>query len=112
MVGLLLSGGGQSEVVNERAQGVTALFMASKNGHAETVEVLLEHGAEVDAKTTGKGSLTPLFIAAQQGHAAVVSLLLGAGADREMRAENGASPLDVAQHFGHGEVAAALASAP
>ena len=34
-----------------RQNGVTALYMASQNGHVEVVNILLQNGAHVDEQT-------------------------------------------------------------
>ena len=54
------------------------LFIAAQNGHMRILEVLLEHGAKVDAARTD--GATPLWIAAQMGHDHVVRRLLKADA--------------------------------
>ena len=47
--------------------GVTALHLASRNGHLAAAELLLSHKAPVDAASTSQ--LRPLHLAAVQGHA-------------------------------------------
>ena len=59
--------------------GVTALMAASINGKIATVETLLAHGANVDARTND--GATALMLAAQQSHKDVVRALISAGAD-------------------------------
>lgn len=56
--------------------------MAAGSGHADTVETLLEDGADVNAKTEGQ---TPLMVAAMNGHTSTVKALLAHGADIEAR---------------------------
>ncbi|KAJ1475513.1 ankyrin repeat protein, partial [Baffinella frigidus] len=58
--------------------GATPLHTASENGREEVVKVLLDAGADVEAKTTV--GATPLYVAASNGHAGVVRILLNAGA--------------------------------
>jgi len=53
--------------------GVTPLWWASKEGHAEIVAALLEAGANINAMINGQ---TPLFIAAQMGHTNTVETIL------------------------------------
>ena len=60
-----------------------ALYAAARNGHDEVVKVLLDRGAEVDAK--GFFGATGLMWAAVNGHASTVRLLLARGADTELR---------------------------
>jgi uncharacterized protein len=74
----------------------TPLHVASLKGNAETVKLLLENRATVDAKGARQGrdhqscadtiikakdSWTPLHAASSMGHTEVVKLLLGGGAD-------------------------------
>lgn len=50
----------------QTCDGVTALHEASKNGHQESVAVLLTKNADAN-KPTNSG-LLPLHVAAQYGH--------------------------------------------
>lgn len=52
-----------AEVNAKGADGVTALILASQNGHKEAVQALLDKGAEVNAKRTDGG--TALILAFQ-----------------------------------------------
>ena len=53
---------------------------ASRTGNIEAMTVLLDHGAEVNAKETLRGT-TPLMWAADEAHAPAVQLLIKRGAD-------------------------------
>jgi len=53
------------------------LIMASKNGHQEIVQTLLEANADVNAKTSN--GATALMLASQNHHREVVQLLNSAG---------------------------------
>ena len=67
---------------------------ASRTGNVEAIKVLLDHGAEVNAKETLRGT-TPLMWAADEGHAAAIQLLIQHGADIKARsnpAERGRGP--------------------
>jgi ankyrin repeat protein len=55
------------------------LHIACGYGHAEVSLVLLDHGAEIDAKDKNGG--TPLHDASYNGHAEVSLVLLGHGAE-------------------------------
>ncbi len=56
--------------------GWTPLHVACEKGHASVVRLLLERGADVNARD-GKGR-TALVLAGQQGHKDVVRLLVEA----------------------------------
>ena len=87
--------------------GATALYYAAWNGHTETVQGLLERGA--DARTATPNGLTPLHWAALEGHLEICSLLLDAGADVNARSTvQGNTPLHEVWGGGHAEVAALL----
>src|SRR5262249_53135110 len=60
--------------------GTTALMMAATSGSAEAVKVLLDHGAEVNAKETAHGQ-TAIMFAAALNRTAVAKLLASRGAD-------------------------------
>lgn len=54
-----------------------ALFVASKNGHNEIVQRLIQAGALVNISING---VTPLMAASSNGHIAIVKQLIKAGA--------------------------------
>ena len=58
--------------------GSTALHSAATKGHAGTCALLLNRGAELDARDAF--GYEPLHYAGQNGHADVCALLLGHGA--------------------------------
>ncbi|KAF9997419.1 hypothetical protein BGZ65_007009 [Modicella reniformis] len=60
--------------------GYTALHYASRTGNKEICTLLLNVGAEVDAKTPELGT-TPLMRAVQQNHLAIARLLVSYGAN-------------------------------
>ncbi|KAL0632772.1 hypothetical protein Q9L58_008360 [Maublancomyces gigas] len=57
----------------------TALHLAAEKGHAEIVNILLNHGAQVEA--TNKWTQSPLQLAAETGHLAAGKELLDKGAN-------------------------------
>jgi ankyrin repeat protein len=91
--------------------GWTACMVASHEGHAKVVDLLVDAGANKDAQNkvrennssclkvvdeliflrtvsisfVAKTEATALYIASQNGHAAVVQVLVDAGADKDAR---------------------------
>ncbi len=61
----------------------SALMMASQNGHAEVVKILLENGAQVNLKN--KSDRSAFIMASQNGHAEVIQILLQNGAQVNMQ---------------------------
>lgn len=59
-------------------RGRSPLYLAAKRGSAETLALLLAHGAAVNA---GSGEETPLQVAAEEGHLDAVKLLIAHGAE-------------------------------
>ena len=55
-------------------------MLASRTGAVEAMRVLIDRGANLNAKDTERGT-TPMMWAADQGHAAAVRLLIERGAD-------------------------------
>ncbi|MCC6003801.1 MAG: ankyrin repeat domain-containing protein [Thermofilum sp.] len=85
---------------------LTPLHWAAFLGHVDVVRLLLEHGAEVNARN--KYGETPLHRAAAYGRADAARLLLEHGADVNARDEYGWTPLHVAALQGRADVARLL----
>jgi len=118
---LLLAHGGDANA-KEPGRGQTALMWAAAEKHAGVARVLIEHGADVKAKTVpvrtagsgrgggigglggggmggasnGANGFTPLLFAVRAGDLASVRLLAGAGADVNDTAADGLSALVLA----------------
>ncbi|GLI73288.1 hypothetical protein PoHVEF18_001503 [Penicillium ochrochloron] len=91
-------------------ENFTDLMLTSHYGHRTVVKVLLEKGADVEARDSdadveaedSKYGRTPLSWAAERGRAAVVKLLLEKGADVEAKdSEYDRTPLSWAAERGH-----------
>jgi ankyrin repeat protein len=80
--------------------GFTALHFPAFFGGLEPARLLLERGADVDARGRGWMTGTPLNSAASGRHADVARLLLDAGADPDARQASGWTPLHSAAYNG------------
>jgi ankyrin repeat protein len=65
---------------NSRYQGWTGLHSAAQRGHVDAVRLLLEHGADPNARESGDNTY-PLHWAAAIRQLEVVQVLVGAGGD-------------------------------
>ncbi len=72
--------------------GSSLVTIATFYGRAETVEMLLNTGADPNLKNADGG--TPLHVAIFMGRAEPTRLLLEAGADQDAKDANGQTPLD------------------
>jgi ankyrin repeat protein len=85
---------------------LTALILASENGHREVVQALLDKGADVNAKMNDGGPA--LMKASENGHREVVQTLLDNGAEVNAKMNDGGTALMKASENGHREVVQAL----
>jgi len=99
----LLADGEDVEAVcrDDRAEmdGRTALSFAATYDNLETVELLLEHGADANARSAGD-QRTVLMAAAGSGHVTVAETLVMAGADVNATSARGMTALMFAAAFG------------
>ena len=91
------------------AYGMTPLHWASRAGSLACVKLLLERGAEVDARNDAHR--TPLQLGAERGKAGAIQLLAEADADLDTQDRKGRTPLHRATYEGHAEGAEALLAA-
>ena len=102
----LIAGG--VDVNSAAGDGMTALHWAAERRDVGLAEMLLEAGAQVDAKVR-IGAYTPLHMAAGSGSGAMVRLLLAAGADPMASTSNGGTtPLHLAAAGGNPTAVKAL----
>ncbi|KAJ7955721.1 E3 ubiquitin-protein ligase XBAT33 [Quillaja saponaria] len=96
------------EIINRPADGgITALHMASLNGHVESVQLLLDLGAFVSEITVNDGTTidligsgsTPLHYAACGGNAQCCQILIAMGASLTAENANGWTSLMVARSW-------------
>ena len=94
VVRVLLNKGAKVDALSENALRNTALHAAAAGQALEAANVLVTHGANVNARQ--HGGWTPLHAAAQSGAVEFARLLIENGADVNVRAENQQRPIDLA----------------
>lgn len=94
-----------ADVVLDAASGVD-VFEAAASGSTETVQALLQGGADVNAAQ--HGGWTALQAAAKHNNLEMGRVLLAAEADVARRVDDGQSALDLAEAEGHDEMVALL----
>ena len=105
-VQLLLAQGADVNA-KEKQKEQTALMWALERRHPEVARALIEHGADVRAKS--KSGFTPLLFAARQGNVESARLLVERGVDVNEKAPGGLTPLLVAADSGQEAFAIFLA---
>ncbi|KAA0153563.1 hypothetical protein FNF29_02952 [Cafeteria roenbergensis] len=95
----LLDAGAPVDWNNAAEYGSTALVLAAERGHKDTVELLLDRGADIEVKD--RYGSTALVLAAERGHKDTVELLLDRGADIEVKDRYGSTALMFAAECGH-----------
>ena len=85
--------------------GFTPLHFAAQEWAADVAELLLNHGAQVDA--TNRNGNTPLFVAVfnSRGRGELITLLRQRGADPRKRNTSGQTPVGLARLIGNYDVA-------
>lgn len=72
--------------------GLTAMMLAARQGHVDTVQALVEHGADVNEVDPGDAT-TALMIAVVNGRFDTAMYLVNHGANPNLAQSNGAAPL-------------------
>lgn len=85
----------------------SAIHYAAGNGRVRSLAMLLDHGGDADLPAP-IWITTPLHWAARFGQLESAKLLVERGATINLQGNDGATPVDVAMHNGHEEVAAFL----
>lgn len=106
-VRLLLDRGAEIGAAARNPMKVQPIHAAVGSRNAESAALLLDRGADVNARQ--QVGYTPLMGAAAAGRADIVDLLLKHGADRTLVSDDGKTAADVAREHGHTELAARLA---
>jgi len=84
----------------------TPLFYASTQGNLKVAQLLIKHGADVNAQHSV--GWRPLHTASYHGHLEILRFLIRSGADVNSREPNNLAPLHLASEYGHLEVVRAL----
>ncbi|KAF3910665.1 Ankyrin-1 [Orbilia brochopaga] len=103
---LLQSGAPMSPEVDKTEY--SALHEAADQGLTEIAKLLLEFGANIEARCKGKS--TPLHIAVLKGHTKLVQLLLERKANPRAKDADGKTPETIASENNHAEISALLAT--
>ncbi|RMX66223.1 hypothetical protein KXD40_003025 [Peronospora effusa] len=97
------------DLENTDADGHSALSLAVANGLLEATRLLLQAGADVNARSLISAS--PLYIASEHGWDVLVDMLLDANAQRDCAVRGGATALCAAAKNGHRSIVLRLLAA-
>ena len=92
------------ELVNDKESKLkwTPLHLASALGHEEIITLLIDNGADLNAKD--EDGKTPLFYASSKGHKEIVEILINHGADVNAMDKNNNNVLFQTVFSGHYDV--------
>jgi ankyrin repeat protein len=105
---LLLEAGADPRAAARNPMRVTALHAVAAARLTEVARLLLDRGAEIDARQ--QAGYTALHAAAQHGDTELVELLLARGADPALRSDDGLDAAGHARAKGHPALAERLSS--
>ncbi|MGO9433746.1 MAG: ankyrin repeat domain-containing protein [Terracidiphilus sp.] len=104
-VAALIFRGARVDAVSQNAQKNQPLHAALALGkNPSTIELLISHGADVNA--TQAGGFTAIFSAAAANRIDLAELLMEHGANPHYPSEQGKMPADFAREHGHADLAA------
>ncbi len=110
-VGALIFRGARVDAISQNAQQNQPLHAALALGkNPSTIELLVSHGADVNA--TQAGGFTPIFSAAAANRIDLAEMLMEHGANPHHASDQGKTPADFAREHGHAELAAWFDSLP
>lgn len=82
---------------NDKIDGRPLLVIAASQGKREVVVLLLDYGADVNARSGDQAGVTALHEAARVGNREIVEILVARGADVALRDASGKTAADVAR---------------
>jgi ankyrin repeat protein len=94
------------EAAAQKAPALGAVFLPDSTRPVDVGRALLEHGADINAKSTS--GITPLMVAATHNNAPMIGLLIEAGADGTAKNNEGKTAHDLAVLNGNLEAAQAI----
>ena len=84
--------------VNQRGNfGDPPIHLAASRGAVRELQVLIQHGADIEARGDMDSNCTPLHLSVLMGHLDATEFLLKSGADPFARDSDGETPLDYAK---------------
>jgi len=102
LVAELLARGADVHAISHNPMKVLALHSSVAHQHVEISEILIQHGADINAKQ--QEGFTPLLEAVQNGQLNMVQMLIKHRADVNLAKDDGVSPLALARQLGRVEV--------
>jgi len=103
---------GQEGTLPRELTGMTPLHIAAKRGEMDLARLLIEHGADVNARIEqqDKAGITPLHVAVEAGHKDLARFLIAKGADVNADAHADGRPIDTAAYDGDKDMVELLIS--
>jgi uncharacterized protein len=98
LVKVLIDNGADPNISSNNQLKVTPLHSACAISNYNIANILIKHGADVNARQLQ--SVTPLHSAAHNGQTKLASLLIDNGADVNSKMDNGQTPLFMAEEKG------------
>ncbi len=95
----LIRAGAPVNAASQNETRVMPLHSAAARRHVTIASVLIEHGADTNARQAG--GFTPLHSAAQNGDLPMIQLLLFNASDLKAETDDGKRPVDLAVAAGH-----------